>query len=633
MQIKENHLTKHLKGMKNLAKIVQYLWVEHNYCFEKQEFNFSLEYSVHYDEGKHQLKITKNDNFIPNFFGKKIDVTAVVGKNGTGKTSLLHYISSINYYNGLYSNIHGNCIIIFNENNVLKVFCSPQIKRLGIECDYEINELLNKDKFISNEYFKDIRYEYFTPVFSKSDITNSENFGGYTNLSTYNILKKNNKVSIEYFFLDEFSKQIRFFSEFKDKITNFGINYPRYVIVWFNNNKNGIEEVYKKANQGKDLNETDIKCEVDKIIEKCFPEKNVNYELLFKEKIACSMTLSIINRLKKSGLETLECKQLLELIEKSFGNGRIVDTELQDPFEELKAFLSNLEYKYCFQIKAYQEFINYIETSIVIKDTAALFNLKALRFFMSVYRGQDEYTVDVDASLIEFVQKYKETIDEDDYLLFEWKLSSGEMLLLTAYARFYDEKIKNINRNIKNRIVLLDEAEVSFHPEWQRIYLSNMLKFFMDLYNDCHIQLIIATHSPIILSDIPKQNIIYLSKDEKGSTKVDLITEHEETFGANVYKLYNNAFFMDNGAVGEFAKEYICKIKEDIDNSSKSYEKIVEDISIIGDEFIRDQLYLYLNKKRKNPKNNIDKLLDQMNHKEKEALIERLLNQLEQQGD
>ncbi len=392
--------------------------------------------------------------------------------------------------------------------------------------------------------------------------------------------------------------------------------------------------MYKKANQEKDLAEKDIKCDVDKIIEKCFPEESNNFEFVFKNRIACSMTLSIINRLKRSGLETLNCKNVLELIESSFGDVHNNGTELHlDPFDELKGFLTNLEFKYCFPIGEYKEFINYIEKNIVIKETANLFHLKALRFLMSVDKGQDKYIVDIDASLIEFVQKYKATIDEDDYLLFEWNLSSGEMLLLTAYARFYDEKIKNINSNIKNRIVLLDEAEVSFHPEWQRLYLSNMLKFFKDLYNDCNVQLIIATHSPIMLSDIPKQNIIYLSKDEKGSTKVDLTTEHEETFGANIYKLHNNAFFMDNGAVGEFAKEYICKIKEYIDNSSKSYENIVEDISIIGDEFIRDQLHLYLNQKWGTLKNDIYKLLDQMDHKEKEKLLVRLREQLKQQGD
>lgn len=618
-----------------MAKIVQYLWIERNYCFEKQEFNFSQEYNIHYDEEKKQLKITKNDNFVSNFFGGNIDVTAVVGKNGNGKTSLLNYISSINYYNGLYSNIHGNCIIIINENNRLKVFCSPQIKERIIECNYEINDLLDSNNFISDKYFQDIRCEYYTPVFNRLGTTNTENFGGYINLSSYSMLKKSHRIEdIDMFFLDEFSKQIKFISAYKDKIANFGINYPKYVTVWFNYNKNGLEEVYKNANQGNDLDEKEIKRNVDKIIEKCFPETSTDFQFIFKEKVACSMILYIINRLSKMDLAPSENKQLIELVQNSFGNGQIIDTESkQDPFKELKEFLSIIEHKFYLPKQKYLEFINYLEQQTEIKETALLFHIKSLRFFMSFDKGQDKYVVDVDASLIEFVQKYKATIDEDDYLLFEWNLSSGEMLLLTTYARFYDEKIKNVNSKIKNRIVLLDEAEVSFHPEWQRIYLSNMLKYFKDLYNDCHVQLIIATHSPIILSDIPKQNVIYLSKDKKGSTKVDLITEHDETFGSNIYKLYNNAFFMDNGAVGEFAKEYICKIKEDIDNSSKPYEKIVEDISIIGDEFIREQLYLYLNQKRETPKEYIDKLLDQMDYKEKSELLARLSEQLKQQGD
>lgn len=619
-----------------MAKIVQYLWIDRNHCFEKQEFNFSLEYSIHYDEKNNQLIITKNDNFVPNFFGTNIDVTAVVGKNGTGKTSLLNHISSINYYNGLYPNVHGNCIIIFNENNVLKIFYSPQIKKPRIECkyDYEINELTDIQNFVSNKYFQDIRYEYYTPVFNKLGTTNSENFGGYTNLSTYNILKESNISPVVRFFLNEFTKQIKFLSANKDKITDFGINYPFYVTVLLMNNKNGLEDVYKKANQGKALEEKDIKREVDRLIETCFPEGSNNFEFILKNRIACSMTLSIVNRLNKMGLEPSECKQLIELVENSFGNGQIIDTELQlDSFKELKEFLSNLENKYCFPIKAYKEFIIYLEKQIEIKENALLFHIQSSRFLMSVDKGQDKYVVDVDASLIEFVEKYKATVFEDDYLLFDWNLSAGEMLLLTAFARFYDDNAKNSDRKIQNRIILLDEAEVSFHPEWQRIYLSKMMSFFSYLYKDCHIQLIIATHSPIILSDIPKQNIIYLSKDEKGSIKVDLITEHEETFGSNIYKLYNNAFFMDNGAVGEFAKEYICRIKEDIDNSSKSYEKIVEDISIIGDEFIRDQLHLYLNQKKNSPKNYIDKLLSQMDHKEKEELLVLLSEQLKQQGD
>ena len=626
-----------------MSKSIQYLWIESSHCFEKQEFNFSQEYNIHYDEENNKLDINKNEKYVSNFFGDNTDVTAVVGKNGTGKTSLLNYISSINYYNGLYNNTHGNCIVVYLENGNLKIFCSPQIKERGIECDYEINELIDGNNFVSDIFFKNIRYEYFTTVFNKANTTKSENFGGYVNLSTYSMLKKSNKRDVDLFFLDEFSGQIKFFSANKDKISDFGINYPKYVTVWFNNNKNGIEDACRKGSEN-GTSEEKIKQYSDEIIKNCFSQKESGFKANFQERISCSMTLSIINRLIKIGLDNSQCKQMIEIIKTSFGNGQKTDTELWiNPFDKLKGFLSEIERIFRFSIKEYETFIEYLENRITFKSTADLFHLKTLRFFMSVDEGQDKYLVDIDASLSEFVEKYKATIADDDYLLFEWGLSSGEMLLLTAYTRFYDDKIKNSSSNIQNRIILLDEAEVSFHPEWQRIYLSNMMSFFSDLYKDCHIQLIIATHSPIILSDIPKQNIVYISKDTNGRTKVDSNDIHEETFGANIYKLYNNAFFMDNGAVGEFAKDYIRRIKSDIGDSSKTYEEIEKAISIIGDEFIRNQLYLLLNQSEKVPKKvekndsvidiSVDELLKQMDDNKKEELFESLKIQFEQNGD
>ena len=613
-----------------MSKSIQYLWIESSHCFEKQEFNFSQEYNIHYDEENNKLDINKNEKYVSNFFGDNTDVIAVVGKNGTGKTSLLNYISSINYYNGLYNNTHGNCIIIFNENSILKIFCSPQIKERKIKCDYEISELTDDKNFVSDLYFKDIRYVYYTSVLNKQNITTPEEFSGYVNLSTYAAYKKTENNIIDQFFLGEFSKQIKFFSEYKDKLIDFGINYPKYVTVWFNNNKNGIEAVCRKVNKENTSDEI-IKQEADRIIKNFFSGENKDFKVSFQERITCSMVLSIINRLSKTGLDNSEYPKIIEVIENYFGNKQNTDSSSY-MFGKLKGFLSEIEKELHFPIKEYEEFINFIDNDVDFNPNANTFRLSVLRFFMSVEKGQDKYMVDVDTSLIEFVEKYKKTVFEDDYLLFEWNLSSGEMLLLTAFARFYDDKIKNSSSNIQNRIILLDEAEVSFHPEWQRIYLSNMMSFFSDLYKNCHIQLIIATHSPIILSDIPKQNIIYLSKDINGRTKVDSNDIHEETFGANIYKLYNNAFFMDNGAVGEFAKNYMRRIKSDIEDSSKSYKEIEKDISIIGDEFIRNQLYLLLNQSRKVQKNDIaiDELLKQMNRNEKEELFARLQEQLGQ---
>lgn len=74
---------------------------------------------------------------------------------------------------------------------------------------------------------------------------------------------------------------------------------------------------------------------------------------------------------------------------------------------------------------------------------------------------------------------------------------------------------------------------------------------------DRRYHVIFASHSPVVLSDIPAGNVVFLKK-ERGAVKavrvVDGLSEHRtNTFGANVYSLFDNNFFLEDGAVGRFA--------------------------------------------------------------------------------
>lgn len=75
-----------------------------------------------------------------------------------------------------------------------------------------------------------------------------------------------------------------------------------------------------------------------------------------------------------------------------------------------------------------------------------------------------------------------------------------------------------------------------------------------------------TTHSPLCLSNIPKSNIIYLQKKENG-TKVD-ISEHKETFGANLYEILDDAFYLGYRSMGSFASKYIQKLIKEITECS-----------------------------------------------------------------
>ena len=85
---------------KEIIMELVYLWVDNYKNIRNQGFNFSprfeCEFTPKYDvngklEVTSELKITPKEH-IENFFGKNINITSIVGENGSGKTSILEML-------------------------------------------------------------------------------------------------------------------------------------------------------------------------------------------------------------------------------------------------------------------------------------------------------------------------------------------------------------------------------------------------------------------------------------------------------------------------------------------------------------------------------------------------------------
>jgi hypothetical protein len=176
-----------------------------------------------------------------------------------------------------------------------------------------------------------------------------------------------------------------------------------------------------------------------------------------------------------------------------------------------------------------------------------------------------------------------------------------------------DEETRDIKYSYIN--VLFDEAELYFHPDMQRTFLNYIRNYLKRVKFDSvnSINICFVTHSPFILSDIPSNNIVFLRKeDEKDeNSKVIQVNSTQEkifTFGANVHELLAKGFFFENGFMGDFAKE---KIKSALDflsdklgekeeglktNINKYYEenwnesKLLNFINAIGEPLIKNSL-------------------------------------------
>ena len=193
---------------------------------------------------------------------------------------------------------------------------------------------------------------------------------------------------------------------------------------------------------------------------------------------------------------------------------------------------------------------------------------------------------------------------EGESINFE-EMSSGERQFLFCMSSVLYH-LKNID-SVKNDVesvqyksvnIMLDEVELYFHPEYQRVFISKLIQYLkncrfksIEWYN-----ILIVTHSPFILSDIPRDNIVFL---DDGRQRGD--TENLNTFGANIHDLLRHSFFLEKGLMGEFAKEKIKKIADILADEKLTSESIQKElqylISMIGEPLIKDRLQNMYNEK------------------------------------
>lgn len=103
------------------------------------------------------------------------------------------------------------------------------------------------------------------------------------------------------------------------------------------------------------------------------------------------------------------------------------------------------------------------------------------------------------------------------------------------------------------------------------------------------VHILIATHSPFVLTDVLTERTLYLR--EGNCEKVTA-----QTFGGNYYDLLDNSFFFKTNAIGEIsAKAYKRWIMK---NDSADYGKLPDEImGMIGDPFVKDYLQVMHTKK------------------------------------
>ncbi|MBS1778060.1 MAG: AAA family ATPase [Bacteroidetes bacterium] len=185
-------------------------------------------------------------------------------------------------------------------------------------------------------------------------------------------------------------------------------------------------------------------------------------------------------------------------------------------------------------------------------------------------------------------------------------LSSGELQLVHSIQSLTYHLV-NINSVFKannpdkityrNILIVLDEIELYFHPEFQRSFIYELIKAINNItIEEIHnINILFSTHSPFILSDIPANATLRL---DNGNI---LSQPKNNTFAANIHDMLADDFYLRDGVIGRWAQKKINSLipylksklhnKETTMNNNEWDQRTSKEfIDIIGEPLIQNSL-------------------------------------------
>lgn len=289
---------------------IHYIWFENYKCFHNQGINLFSKYRFEFDPQNEKVYVEDNtDKFINDFFGENIDVTAIVGENGTGKTSILRFI--LNLSSGDY--IEYPYVIVFEENAEYRAFGyywkNNQFKCEEIKIDgFNFFEPDNGQDYPKGFPFGKItRSIYLSEVFSESLF--GKTYAGADDLSLASILysqsingdedrSTTNPVARYIHRINDW--QLNFIATGADFVQQFKIHYPPQIQISFNYDTEAFTRWYISLN----TNKKEYKENTDKALlfsanklKKDFLQRDVytdNNCVFIKDKIAEAIFMNII---------------------------------------------------------------------------------------------------------------------------------------------------------------------------------------------------------------------------------------------------------------------------------------------------------------------------------------------------
>lgn len=513
------------------------------------------------------------------------------------------------------------------KNNI-----NEYLKENEINVDDELSKMRKKIDQIKDKVFDEIYIELTKTVFDSKNLEDTFEeiriiFKIYYTPYRTTDSKHHIKIMLDYLYKEQlFKKCIQIFNTKKEKINNLGELFNKYKLyylrqefgyeifilidLYLKNKFDNISLINKKvlhlhsSNKGDKFIDDKEKAlgGIKQIVED-------NYHLFYEIAI--------------NNLETLDDRILILLALKRLEQYEKVDENKETSLDYNKAV-------YTYVIKLLKTIkLEAKEREELLKAFNGDENIDIV--LIKNYHVYTNYKVDNDFEINDYRNFIMGSVHPFKFI-FQPPISSGQKAKEVISARI-NHVLKEINKKNDNEniLILLDEADLKLHLEWQRRFIFDLIEFLNTFENRFYI--LYATHSPMVLSDIPSDRVVFLEKEKDSGLTIDkqFLIENEleikSTFGANIYDIYNDSFFMDS-FMGEFAQRKINQIIDilnfykTLDNYKKEKESIT--FSKYIDENKKERLLvsynMFFNKSLKveNIQDNIDDIcLNIKNQKEK----------------
>lgn len=605
--------------MDKQKKSLLYMYVDDFCGIKKESFNFYIERRYTIKEDKISRKSDEEIKGFPNdFWGDNVSaVTLLIGENGAGKTTLMRLLIKwlCQLSQGHSPQEKGALIISVGDEDKLIAFDGGKPWTIEINKNEKIVCIEDKDEI--EKLLSDIRLAYYTDTMTDLELSDMLTAKELNFLQDDSLLTRLSNSMERRYAVDnikdcikreDFKRQMKLLLHSKANIElEFPLRYMKFTALKagdeksfrsvFDDNSQLVEEAIDLWNKvfAYDVNNNNLPVIARELLWGLFSGTIIS--LLSWEKTLPYLEESIITGQVRSSLRAYirtnyydwntvfkrfftnlfsDCERQFNVVRR-FGEFRAVwDKQVEDKIDSFLDVLKNIENG------------EFLKKWIPFENAQNMWEFK-LEYFNEKYKNE-RTILEEWRSLWECYLAVAHLMPE---CRFDWKYaSSGGKNQSNLYINLFNIVDECSGIGINQLLVLLDEPDNTFHPDWKRRIIRNLLEKCSSF--NINFQLLISTHSPIMLSDVPKQAAILLKtvskkeNDDKTEKKQQRYPE-SSPFGQQIYTLFNDAFFMEHGITGAFADmkiEEVYKKLYEIENQLSERKKYQEENKL--EHFERD---------------------------------------------